>query len=322
MRTVLDAGLPGCSAAVARRGATVWAGAVGSAQMSSGTSLTPESAFDWASDSKHVTGMAILVLVADGKVALDAPVATYLSDAGPWAFTTTVEQLLHHTSGLPDYIDVLEDRGIAVADPVTQAQALATLGGTKAPTTLPQPWAYSNSNYIALASIVEAVSGESFADFVEQRLFAPMNSRLVVDPLAAYPAITERYHQRTATSRALSVGWDVVGDGAVMGTPTAMAEWFDVLRTGLPDDPAIADAMVAGVVDVPGQPGISYGAGVFVAPDGFVWHTGGWEGDDSYLAISADRSTTLAIACNFDAPGTEIPTVIQGLAEIWFGPVK
>ncbi len=322
MSSVLDPNLPGCSAAVARRGATVWTGAVGSAQLSAGTSLAPESAFDWASDSKHVTGMAILALVADGKVSLDAPVATYLPDAGPWAATTTVEQLLHHTSGLPDYIAMLQDTGVAIADSVTQGQALATLSATKAATPLPQPWAYSNSNYIALASIVEAVSGQSFADFVEQRLFAPMSSSLVVDPLAAYPTITERYHTRTATSPALSVGWDVVGDGAVMGTPTAMAEWFDVMRTGLPDDPAIAQAMVAEAVDVPGQPGITYGAGVFVAPDGFVWHTGGWEGDDSYLAISADRSTTLAIACNFDALGTAFPTIIKGLADIWFGPVK
>ncbi len=322
MSTVLEPDLPGCSAAAARRGVTVWTGAVGSAQLSSGTALTPESAFDWASDSKHVTGMAVLSLVADGSVSLDAPVATYLPDAGPWALNTTVEQLLHHTSGLPDYIALLMDKGVGIADPVTQDQALATLVDVQASQPLPQPWAYSNSNYIALASIVEAVSGQPFADFVEQRLFAPMGSSLAVDPLAAYPTIVERYHAQTTTSPALSVGWDVVGDGAVMGTPKAMAEWFDVMRTGLPGDPGIAHAMVAGAVDLKDNPGISYGAGVFISPDGFVWHTGEWQGDVSYVTISADRSTTLAIACNFDVQGTVVPTVFQGLAEIWFGSVK
>ncbi len=320
MATVLEPDLPGCSAAAARSGVAVWAGAVGSARVSTGTTLTPETAFDWASDSKPITGMAVLALVADGSVSLDAPVATYLPDAGPWALSTTVEQLLHHTSGLPDFVTVLMDQGVRIADPVTQDQALATLLDTPASAPLPQPWAYSNSNYIALASIVEAVSGQPFADVVEQRLFAPVGSSLAVDPLADYPTIAERYHERTPNSQALSVGWDVVGDGAVVGTPTAMAEWFDLMRTGLPGDPGIAHAMVAGAVDIEDRPGISYGAGVFVAPDGFVWHTGEWQGDVSYVGISADRTTTLAIACNFDAQGSAAPTVFQGLAELWFGP--
>lgn len=320
MATVLEPALPGCSAAVAHHGTLAWADAVGSADLASGAPLTPATGFDWASNSKHITGMAILTLVADGTVSLDEPVATYLPNAGPWASTTTVAELLHHTSGLPDYVTTLLNRGVAIADSVTQAQALATLDGIHAATPLPQPWAYSNSNYIVLASIVEAVSGEPFADFVEHRLFETVGSDLVVEPLAKYPDIAERYHVRTATSPALSVGWDVVGDGAVMGTPTSMAEWFDVIRTGLPDDPTIAGAMVADAVAVPGTASVTYGAGVFIAPDGSVFHSGEWEGDVSYLAISADRSTTLAIACDFDVQGSQIPTVFRGLAEIWFGP--
>lgn len=316
---MLDPALPGCSAAVARNGSVVWADAVGSGDLQSGSSLTTSTKFDLASISKHITGMAILLLAHDGDVALDAPVATYLPQAGPWAASTTVEQLLHHTSGLPEYVNLLEQRDIAIADPVSQAQAMATVADASTPAA-PEPWAYSNTNYTALADIVEAVSGEPFAEFVQQRLFAPEGSTLAIDPLAAYPEIAARYHARGADSQALTVGWNIVGDGGAIGTPTGLAEWFDVMRTGLPDDPTIADAMLAGAVDVPDSPGMTYGAGLFIAPDGFVWHTGGMEGHASYLVMSADRSTSVAFACNFDQADAEFPTILQGLTEIWYGP--
>ncbi len=318
LNTVLDPELPGCSAAVARDGSVVWADAVGSGDLQSGTRLTTSTRFDLASITKHITGMAILLLVHDGDVALDAPVATYLPQAGPWTATTTVEQLLHHTSGLPEYVTILDQRGIAIADPVSQAQAMATVADASTPAA-PEPWAYSNTNYTALAGIVEAVSGESFAEFVQRRLFSPEGSTLAIDPLAVYPEIAARYHARDADSRALTVGWNTVGDGGAIGTPTDLVEWFDVMRTGLPDDPTIADAMLAGAVDVPDSPGTTYGAGLFVAPDGFVWHTGGMEGHVSYLGMSADRSTSVAFACNFYPADAEYPAILQGLTAIWFG---
>jgi len=319
LTTVLDPALPGCSAAVAREGSVVWADAVGSGDLQSGSALTTSTKFDLASNSKHITGMAILLLVHDGDIDLDAPVAMYLPQAGPWAASTTVEQLLHHTSGLPEYVNLLEQEGLDIADPASQAQAMATVADASTPPA-PLPWAYSNTNYTALADIVEAVSGQPFAEFVRQRLFAPEDSALVIDPLAAYPEIAARYHDRDAAARALTVGWDVVGDGGAIGTPTDLAEWIDVMRTGLPDDPMIADAMLAGAVDVPDSPGTTYGAGLFIAPDGFVWHTGDWEGHASYLGMSADRSTSVAIACNFDQADAEFPTILQGLTAIWYAP--
>jgi hypothetical protein len=144
-----------------------------------------------------------------------------------------------------------------------------------------------------------------------------MESSMVLNPLAEYPSIAARYDSMATDAVELDVGWNVVGDGGVMASPTAMAEWFDVIRTGLPDYPGIADAMLEGAVEVQDAGDTTYGAGVFITPDGSVWHTGGWEGHSSYLSISADRSTTIAVACNSDEGGLRLPGIIQGLGEIW-----
>jgi CubicO group peptidase (beta-lactamase class C family) len=318
MSTVLtNPALPGCSAAVAKHGEVIWADAVGMAQIASGTPLTSDTAFDIASISKHVTAMAILLLVKDGEVRLDEPVAAYLPDAGPWAATTTVTQLLHHTSGLPDYISILGNEGVVIADRVTQEEALATINDVLGADT-PMPWEYSNSNYLVLASLVEAVSGQSLADFAEERLFAPMGSSLVIDPLAEYPTIAARYRDIIPSSTELSVGWDVVGDGAIVATPSALASWFDVIRTGLPGYQTIGDDMQVDSVEIPDGGGGAYGAGVFLTPDGAVWHGGGWEGHISYLSMSPDHGTTVAVACNAEAANAQLATIGLGLQEIWF----
>lgn len=319
MRTMLTgADLPGCAAAVATHGEVVWSDAFGLARLSSATPLTPETVLDIASNSKHITGMAVLVLANEGLVDLDEPVSTYLTGLGDWADVITVTMLLHHTSNLPDYIGLLSEGGTAVADPITQRQALATLRDIETPAA-PAPWRYSNSNYILLASIVEEVSGQSLADFAEERLFAPMEATLVVDPLAKYPDIAARYREMTPDAAELAVGWDVVGDGAVTASVTELASWFDVMRTGLPDYTGVPADMIAGAVEVPNTVGGKYGAGVFITSDGSRWHSGGWEGHITYVSISPDDSLTVAVGCNNEALNNELGTIALGLEQIWYG---
>lgn len=296
---------PGCSAAVARNGEVIWAGAAGSAQVSSSTPITLETAFDIGSVSKHVTGMATLLLVEDGLVDLDAAVATYLPDIGPWAETTTVSQLLTHTSGLPDYIDIAVEAGASFSDHVTMDMALDLLSDIPG-TATPAPWVYSNSNYIVLARLVEVVSGQPFSDFAEERLFTPAGSNLRVDPLAKFPEIAARYSDIAGADGEIEVNIDVVGDGAIVATPSELAAWFDVFRTGLPDHPTIQDEMVADAVEMPGAYGGAYGAGIMVFPNGRITHSGQWAGHLTNVSMSPDHSTTLAISCNSEDLAAEV----------------
>jgi CubicO group peptidase (beta-lactamase class C family) len=286
--------------------------------LAEGVPLTVDTRFEIGSVSKHVTGVAILVLVADGLVDLDASVATYLPEAGPWVESMTVEQLLHHTSGLADYIGIFLAMGENMPDPVDTDEVLGVLLSVPA-TESPVPWEYSTSNYVVLAKIIEVVSGKSFSDFVEERLFAPQGSSLVVDTDAAYPVVATRYAERMADAPALENGWQAYGDSSVVATPSALARWFDVLRTGLDGYPTLGDDMIANPALIDVESGNTYGAGVTITPDGRIWHSGYKPGQISYLSMSPDRSMTLAISCNADELEPQVTILESEFERIWFG---
>ncbi len=134
-------------------------------------SFTPETASESGSLAKPVTATAILLLSSEGKIDLDAPAQTYVAEF-PYP-EITVRQLLSHSAGLPDY-DVFEDL-ISGGAPTDNFSLLKALGERRpAPAFAPNSaYEYCNLCYDTLAAIVERVSGVSYADFIDARLFKP-----------------------------------------------------------------------------------------------------------------------------------------------------
>ncbi len=142
-----------------------------------GAVVTPQTPFILASASKSFTALAIMQLVEEGKVSLDAPVTTYLPSfrvRGESASTTiTVRHLLNHTSGLPESTayepmlsndtsdDALSERVGALSD--------AELGHGAG-----EVFAYTDANYDALGLIVEKVSGQAYESRIRERIFTPL----------------------------------------------------------------------------------------------------------------------------------------------------
>ena len=138
---------------------------------------TPQTPFVLGSITKSFTALAVMQLAEAGKVDLDAPVQRYvpwfrLADPGASA-RITVRHLLNHTSGLPQLAGLLaltdfDDRPGAAE---RQARSLASLEITRSPGAA---FEYSNLNYNLLGLIVEAVSGESYPDYVQNHIFTPL----------------------------------------------------------------------------------------------------------------------------------------------------
>jgi CubicO group peptidase (beta-lactamase class C family) len=103
----VQAGAPGCSAAVGVKGQVVWTGVRGVADMSTGNPITTHAVFDIASVSKQFTATALLLLVDSGKLTLDDRLSRYMPELPTWATTVTVGQLMHQTSGIPEYVGLL-----------------------------------------------------------------------------------------------------------------------------------------------------------------------------------------------------------------------
>lgn len=318
--TVLDRavtkGKPGCSAAVGISGTVVWSGARGVADLASGEEITADTAFDIASVSKQFTATAVLLLAEAGKLSPADPLADHVAGLPAWARTVTIDQLIHQTSGIPDYIDLLYEAGYTDADRTTNADALKALAKVRELEFAPgSGWEYSNSNYVLLGQVVESVSGATLSAFLNTEIFAPLDLDMVLDPARPVPTLALSYTQDDAEYAAAPSGWVQTGDGSIQTTPSQLVRWADNYRTGAVGGPALLAAQVDGAAATGSETGERYGAGIFVGTDGMLEHDGSWAGFVTYFAVSADRSRSVAVSCNTDG---QDPTAIAGeLAEIW-----
>jgi len=137
-----------------------------------GRAVTPQTPFVLASTSKPVTALAVMQLVEQGKVRLDAPVHRYLPTFGfrdaAASARITVRQLFHHTSGMPSTACDTRSGATTLEQYVAELRAvdLATPPGTR--------YNYCSGNYNVLGRILEVVSGDTFGAYVQQHVYAPL----------------------------------------------------------------------------------------------------------------------------------------------------
>ncbi len=320
---VLDAAIradaPGCSAAVGVEGKVAWTGVRGIADMATGAKITTDTVFDIASVSKQFTATAVLLLSGAGGLRPDDSVVDHLPDLPEWATTITVGQLMHHTSGIPDYIDLLEDEGYELSDRTTQADAVNALAAAPELDFAPgSRFEYSNSNYLLLAEIVNKAAGDPLPEVLRTRIFAPLDLAMVMNPGRQLPGMALSYETDEFGAYRDSViysSWEQVGDGGIQTTPSQLVRWADNYRTGVVGGRRLLDAQLLGAVPTEPDGDGRYGAGIFVFPDGTLDHSGSWAGFVSDFRISADRRTALAISCNTE--DHDPATMLDRLAQLW-----
>ncbi len=171
-------GLPGIVVGVVSDQDLVWGSGFGFADINAKVPMTPATKFRMASHSKMFTAIAIMQLREEGKLRLDDPVAKYLpwfkgkpagDDDGP----ITIEQLLSHSSGLQrEAGDHWTSYEFPTADQLRQLYA--DRQAAFAPSVR---WKYSNLAYAVAGMIIEQVSGERWADYVDRNIFKPLGMR-------------------------------------------------------------------------------------------------------------------------------------------------
>ena len=172
---MLERGLPGVAVGVVADQDLVWATGFGFADLAAKVAMTPQTRFRMASHSKLFTATAVMQLREQGKLRLDDPVSKYL----PW-FTVkpadgddppiTIEELLTHSSGLPREAGA---HWTTFEFPTTD-QLRELLPAREAAYAPEIRWKYSNLGYSVAGMIVEAVSGQKWADYVQREIFQPL----------------------------------------------------------------------------------------------------------------------------------------------------
>lgn len=323
-------GSPGCALGISRGGSYTTRG-YGLASIELGVPITPSTVFDIGSVSKQFTAMAVVLLAQDGKLSLDDEIQKFVPEVPRYAAPVTIRQLLHHTSGLRDYIDILGWSGIGDEAVTTDADALRAISRQKATNFAPgSEFLYSNSGFFLLSVIVKRASGVSLRDFAARRVFAPLqmtHTQYVDRHEMIVPGKAGSYGQGAGGEFVLALAnWEQTGDGAVNTTVEDLFKWDRNFETGtVGGEVGLREMQTAGVLT--GGKSITYALGLTV--DSLrgarrVSHGGAWAGFRAHLLRFPDQKVSLISLCNLSTsnPGLLNQRVAELLLAGTLGPAE
>lgn len=273
---IAESGSVGGMVAASRHGRLAGFHAWGDARRSPQRPVTPNTLFHVGSNGKFITAVAVMQLVQEGRMTLADPLGRHVPGLPAVLAETPITNLLHQTSGLPDYLDTVEDWSVPIP---RQRVFEAVAPGRTFP--LGEAWAYSNTNYFVLGWLIEALSGMTYADYLSARVFDPSRTpharadssiALIPNRAHGFTLDGDRLHKADAMEDEVSRA----ADGGVLLSAMDIGPW----AVALADDRLLAQpargrlfspARLSTGRDAP------YGCGVFLETcreDAFHHHSG------------------------------------------------
>ncbi len=239
---------PGGVLAVVRDGQIVCQRGYGLANLEHGIPNTPQTVFHIGSVSKQFTAMAVALLEQEGRLSLADDVRRHVPELPDYGHTITLDHLVHHTSGLRDFCELLIMAGILEEDAYTNEDILDLIFRQREPNCPPgEQFMYCNSGYALLALIVERVSGQRLGQFCDARIFQPLgmrdtlfldsHKRVVRHRAESYSHAADGTFQRELSSHGTP------GAGCLYTTVADLARWDRNLYDGQVGGPALITRM-------------------------------------------------------------------------------
>ena len=221
---------PGATLAVVRDGRIIYKRGYGMAKIEDGIVMTPDKIFDIGSVSKQFTATSVVLLVRQGKLSLDDNVGKYIPELPDYGTPITVRHLLHHTSGLRDYNELLELAGFrSESDCPNVAEALEVICRQKKLNYAPgDEYSYTNTGYFLLGQIVERISGKSLNAFAQENIFKPLgmdHTLFQEDHLQIIKNRATGYSPYGQGFKFSMSNWDETGDGNVYTSVEDLFLW-------------------------------------------------------------------------------------------------
>ena len=288
---------------VMRHGKTIYRSAVGLADRAARSPVTMDTRFRIGSANKMFTAVAVLQLVEKGRIALDAPVGTYLPDYpnADFAKNVTVRQLLSHTGGAGEiFTPEYQAKRLETRNP---ADYVALFGNRAQDSSEEGKGAYSNYGFVLLGRIVEAVSAEDYYDYVQRHILAPagMTATGSLPEEVAVPNRSRGYMKGKDGKLADNVDtlpWRGTPAGGGYTTARDLIRFGEALRSGKLLSKAMVDQATS-----PQRPDGWYGFGFVIAGQGLTrnWgHGGGAPGMNAALRIYPELDAIVVALSNLD----------------------
>jgi CubicO group peptidase (beta-lactamase class C family) len=286
--------------------------------------LTGQSSFALASVSKPFTAFGILLLAHQGKLALHDRIGQHIRELADYN-EITIRQLLHHTSGIPDHIEL--------ADEVWDPKVLLTFTDLIALFRKYRPdryfapgdqFEYCNTGYVLLAEIISRTSGMPYPEFMAQKIFTPlgMNDSAAFNLASKDCTLRSRvFGLRKSFGRYVRCDLNfldgVFGDGGIYSSAEDLVRWDGALREGtlIPRE-AYDEAYACGKLN-DGE-STKYGYGWEIEPDNVVYHRGEWEGFTSYMRRDLNKHTLVVVLSNL-APASQVDPICAELRRLVSG---
>jgi CubicO group peptidase (beta-lactamase class C family) len=327
---VTSSDAPGLAVLVRKNGSTVFERGYGVRELRTKAKIDAHTNFRLASFTKQFTAMAIMLLVHDGKLRYDETLPEIFPDFPAYGKTISIHNMLNHTSGLPDYEDLMDaaekSKGTiwTAEKQIQEAEVLELLkketNGKFAPGT---SWSYSNSGYVVLGLIVAKVSGNTYGEFLQTRIFAPLKMNHTIAFQKGKNEAVNRAFGHSKEGEAFketdqSATSATLGDGGIYSNLEDLTKWDDALRnhpllSGKEFQPALTPVKLADGSKPhwpkepnddnlhPGKP-VVYGFGWFLDPyqgRQRMWHTGTTMGFRTVIERFTDGDgLTVITLCN------------------------
>lgn len=273
---------PGGVALVVEDGKTIYRKAFGMANLELDVKMTPKNIFRIGSISKQFTAVAILKLAEEGKIDLDADITEYIKDYPTHGHTITIKHLLNHTSGIKSYTSLEKWDAQERKRDFTPTELIDYFKHEPMDFAPGEQFRYNNSGYILLGHIIELVSGETYADYLKNHLFQPLNlnnssygstSRIIKNRAYGYNKTDDAYinadflsmTQPYAAGSLLSTVDDVhawykaiMNDKVISKTSREMAHQVGILNSGEKIDYGFGWF----IGNIQGSPMIEHGGGI------------------------------------------------------------
>ena len=220
---------PGCALAIIKDGEVIYKRGYGMANLENNVPITPQSVFYIGSVSKQFVTMCVALLAQEEKLSLDDNVREYIPELPDYGTPITIRHLIHHTSGIRDYLTLEDIAGIPFGY-YHEEDALDLIVRQKELNFHPgDEYLYSNSGYFLLAVIIQRASGKTLRQYAEEKIFKPLgmkNSRfhdnyteLIENRAAGYFSEGERKFTNFIST------FDCVGSGGLFTSVEDLYLW-------------------------------------------------------------------------------------------------
>jgi len=317
---------PGVVVGVLDRGRIAFERAYGMADLSFGIAHEVDTPTNIGSVTKQFTAMAILLLQNDGLLSLDDEVRKHITELPDFGSPVTLKNLLNHTGGYREIYNFLAMTGAGAEDGIRREDAIRIVQRQPELQAAPNTeYNYNNTGFILLSMVVERISGQTFPEFMQARVFGPLgmthtrvkHEQGEIIPGASTPYVpAEEGGWRTSRDLAASAG-----AGGIYTTFDDMTKWMLNYRDAKVGGPAAIELLTTRNVLADGDT-VPYGLGIGVTERrgrALYTHTGGDNAHRTYFSYFPELEAGIFMSSNNANFGSSFGTTVAEIEELFFG---